>query len=172
MEDEMTEVQDRLRNKNKGILDRQCGSIDEEKTDELWSKSGPRYYASLVTTRYPRCKGMRLQLYLFHVEMPLEEAGKFLVLAPNRTLRDAVYPASHVGQTFSKAEIRQLHAYFKAHFAPDRFRAERADTPSNNCIGFGAYPIGGLTDFYEFAKAKDYSLTFKVWGFYDLRRAQ
>jgi len=140
--------------------------IDEAKTAELWERLEPRYYVDLITNRYPGYK--EVEFNLFHCEIPEEEARHFTVGSNHLD----PYVVSHIEQTFSKDEVRQLHRYFSEHYKPDRLKAQRAGPPSNNCIGFGAYPVGGLTDFYSFSEVDDYSLPFKVWGFFDLRKAK
>ncbi len=141
--------------------------LDEQKTAELWAKSEPRYYVDLVTIRYPGYK--EVTFGLFHREMSDEEICRLVVFADGRTIDDLTYPRSHVEQTFSKAEVRQLYEYFSQHYEGDRLKVKRAGPPDNNCMGFGAYPVGGGTDFYTFSDADDYSLPFKVWGYFDLR---
>lgn len=147
-------------------------ALDEAATAELWAKSEPRYYVDLVTIRYPGYKEVTFDL--FHTEMSDEELAPLVVLAPGRTIDDVAhwYTASAIEQTFSKAEVRQLYEYFSQHYEGDRLKVKRAGPPDNNCMGVGAYPVGGGTDFYGFSKAADYSLPFGVWGFFDLRHCE
>jgi len=137
--------------------------IDEAKTTELWKRLEPRYYVDLITNRYLGYK--EVEFNLFHCEIPEEEARRFTVGSNHLD----PYVVSHIEQTFSKEELRQLHKYFSEHYEPDRLRAGVAGPPGNHCIGYGAYPVGGGTDFYSFSEADDYSLPFKVWGYFDLR---
>jgi len=150
--------------------ERQNTCIDEQKTAELWAKSEPRYYVDLVTIRYPSYKEVTFDL--FHTEMSDEEICRLVVFADGRTIDDLTYPRSHVEQTFSKAEVRQLYEYFSQHYEGDRLKVKRAGPPDNNCMGYGSYPVGGGDDFYMFDKAENYSLPFKVWGYFKLRACE
>jgi len=143
-------------------------ALDERATAELWDRSEPRYYVTVIASEFDKCQNVHF--YLFHTEMSNEELAPLVVLAPGRTIDDVAnwYTASVIEQTFSKAEVRQLHAYF-SQFGGMRLKAKRVQPPDNHCIGYGAYPVGGGTDFYTFSEADDYSLPFKVWGFFDLR---
>jgi len=147
-------------------------ALDEGATAELWAKSEPRYYADLVTIRYPGYK--EVTFGLFHTGMSNEELAPLVVLAPGRTIDDVAhwYTASAIEQTFSKAEVRQLYEYFSQHYEGDRLKVKRAGPPDNHCIGYGAYPVGGGTDFYAFSEEEGYSLPFGVWGFLDLRHCE
>jgi hypothetical protein len=111
-------------------FDCQMSALDERATDELWAKSEPRYYVYLTITNIWGYK--KLTFNLFHTEMPDEEVSHLVVLAPSRTLEDTRYPRSHVEQTFSKSELRQLYG------------------------------------FQMFDHDPEYSLPFKVWGYYSL----
>ncbi len=149
---------------------RQDTCLDEQKIAELWAKSEPRYYVDLVTTRYPGYKEVSFDL--FHTEMTDEEICQLVVFAKDRTIDDLTYPRSHVEETFSKAEVRQLYDYFATHYEGDRLKVKRAGPPSNDCMGYGAYPVGGGTDFYEFDRVEGYSLPFKISGYLDLRHCE
>jgi len=140
--------------------------IDEAKTAKLWAQSEPRYYINLITNRFPGYK--EVVFHLFHRYMPEEEARHFTVGSNHLD----PYVASYIEEAFSKEELRQLHKYFSEYYEPDRLRARVADPPDNHVIGYGAYPVGGGTDFYGFSEADDYSLPFKVWGFFDLRHSE
>jgi hypothetical protein len=146
-------------------FDCQMSALDERATDELWAKSEPRYYVYLTITNIWGYK--KLTFNLFHTEMPDEEVSHLVVLAPSRTLEDTRYPRSHVEQTFSKSELRQLYGYWHQ-YDNTRLRARRAKPPGNNSMGSGAQPVGGRDDFQMFDHDPEYSLPFKVWGYYSL----
>ena len=144
-------------------------ALNEGKTDELWAKSEPRYYASLVTPGY---KGWQdVEFHLFHTEMSEAEMSELVVLAPNRTIEDVSkwYTGTAIEQTFSRAEVLQLYDYFKVNYEGDCLKLKRAHAPGNHCMGYGAYAVGGGDDFYMFDHVENYSLPFKVWGYFNLR---
>jgi hypothetical protein len=38
-----------------------------------------------------------------------------------------------------------------------------------NVLGFGAFPVGGATGFYVLDEDADHPLSFRVWGYFNLR---
>ncbi|NVM21738.1 MAG: hypothetical protein HWN68_08160 [Desulfobacterales bacterium] len=143
-------------------------ALDETKTAELWAKSEPRYWVTVIISEFEGYRNVDFDL--FHTEMSNEELSRLVVLGPGRSIDDVAnwYTASVIEQTFSKAEVKQLHAYF-SQWCSVRLKARRASPPTNDGIGYGAIPVGGGTDFYTFCEVPDYSLPFKVWGYFDLR---
>jgi len=147
---------------------RQETALDEVKAADLWDKSEPRYWVTLIADEFDGYS--EVPFTLFHTEMSNEELARLVVLAPGRSIDDVAhwYTASAIEQTFSKAEAKQLYAYFKQR-GNVRLRARRAYSPTNNSMGVGATPVGGGNDFYTFSEEPGYSLPFKVWGYFDLR---
>jgi len=143
-------------------------AMDEVKTADLWDKSKPRYWVTLITDEFDGYS--EVPFTLFHTEMSNEELAPLVVLAPGRSIDDVAhwYTASAIEQTFSKAEVKQLYAYFKQR-GNVRLKARRAGPPTNDSMGVGAIPVGGGNDFYTFSEEPRYSLPFKVWGYFDLR---
>ena len=143
-------------------------ALDEVKTADLWDKSEPRYGVTLIADEFDGYSGVPFTL--FHTEMSNEELAPLVVVAPGRSIDDVAhwYTASAIEETFSKAEVKQLYAYFKQR-GNVRLRARRAYSPTNADMGVGAIPVGGGNDFYTFSEEPGYSLPFKVWGYFDLR---
>lgn len=148
---------------------RQETALDEAQTAYLWDKSEPRYWVTVIISEFDGYQNV--DFHLFHTEMSNEELAPLVVLVPGRSIDDVAhwYTRSVIEQTFSKDEVRQLHAYF-SQFHDMRLKAKRAHPPDNHSIGYGAYPVGGHgNDFYTFCEVPGYSLPFKVWGYFDLR---
>ena len=143
-------------------------ALDEVKTADLWDKSEPRYWVTVIISEFDGYQNV--DFHLFHTEMSKEELAPLVVLAPGRIIDDVAhwYTASAIEQTFSKAEVKQLSAYFKQ-WDNVRLKVSRASPPTNDSMGYGAYPVGGGNDFYTFCEVPSYSLPFKVWGYFDLR---
>jgi hypothetical protein len=143
-------------------------ALDEAKTADLWDKSEPRYWVTLIADEFDGYS--EVPFTLFHTEMSNEELAPLVVLAPGRGIDNVAhwYTASAIEQTFSKAEVKQLYAYFKQR-GNVRLRARRAYSPTNSSMGVGATPVGGGNDFYTFSEEPGYSLPFKVWGYFDLK---
>lgn len=147
---------------------RQETALDETRTAVLWDKSEPRYWVTVINSEFDGYRNV--DFHLFHTEMSNEELAPLVVLAPGRSIDDVAhwYTASAIEQTFSKAEVKQLYAHFKQR-GNVRLKARRASPPTNDSMGYGAYPVGGGNDFYTFSEVPGYSLPFKVWGYFDLR---
>lgn len=73
------------------------------------------------------------------------------------------YAEDYVESLFTEAEAKQLKAYI------DRTIAEAQLPVPNNVIGVGAIPVGGGNDHYILHKEPQYSLSFEVMGYFDLR---
>ena len=146
---------------------RRATPLDENATSELWHKAEPRYWVEITTTDYPGYK--KLTFNLFHTEMAADEIKPLIVLAPGRTIDDFMhsYASSSLEQTFNKAEVSQLSKYFSSTKSHTKLKAQKANcAPDNNSIGYGAYPVGGVDDFYMFSKENGYNLPFSVYGYF------
>jgi len=82
-----------------------------------------------------------------------------------------LYAQSIAEELFTDKEVSQMKVYFKS-FKNTKLQQHRVELPLNadNRMGVGAIPVGGLQGFYMFSEQKNYSLKFKVWGYYDLRQ--
>lgn len=148
--------------------DRRKTALDEAKTAELWDSSEPRYLAWV--TEFDFEGYTEVSFALFRPEMSVKELRPLVILAPGRTMDDVIhwYTVSYIEQTFSKAEVKQLYAYFKVRGGA-RLKLRRAHAPTNGVMGVGSIPVGGGNDLYRFSKEPGYSLPFEVWGYFDLR---
>src|SRR5262245_52991529 len=81
------------------------------------------------------------------------------------------YPEGAVEEMFTWDEAQQLKGFLERHYGDvGETVIEEVSLPIENCcMGVGALPVGGGTDFYMLSKAPEYSLPFKVWGYFDLR---
>ncbi|MFP3976025.1 MAG: hypothetical protein ACOC6S_03745 [Chloroflexota bacterium] len=153
----------------RGDLDeRRETALDEAKTADLWAKSEPRYWVTVIAFDF---KGYpEVPIELFHRRMSREELAALVVLAPGRTIEDLSnwYPATAVEETFSRDEIKELNAYFKQR-GGTRLKIRRAVPPTNDSMGAGAIPAGGCDDVFIFSEEPGYSLPFEVWGYFDHR---
>jgi hypothetical protein len=80
------------------------------------------------------------------------------------------YAEGLVEELFTWDEARQLRGYLEQH---DRDEGEtvieEVSLPiENSWMGVGALPVGGGDDFYMLSEAPEYSLPFKVWGYFNL----
>jgi hypothetical protein len=94
------------------------------------------------------------------------------VIADYDATLDRRYSEDALEEMFTAREAEIFAAWLKANRpANDGNTAirERALPINNNEIGFGAISVGGLQDFMPISKSADYSLPFKVWGYYDKR---
>jgi hypothetical protein len=84
--------------------------------------------------------------------------------------RDAIYAEEFIEELFTWDEARQLKAYLDQHPGDqgDTVIKEMTLPVENNMMGFLAHPVGGGDDFYMLSEKPEYSLPFKVWGYYRL----
>lgn len=145
-------------------------ALDEYETARLWAISAPRYAVNLIVDEISGYHNVEVHLFHLSDSMPRGEMAKLVVLAPNRTVEDVAewYTATAIEQTFSKAEVQQLHAYLKQKGYFRGLKIHRAWCPDNNCLGYGAYPIGSGEGWHDFYQEEDYPLQFKVAGYFDL----
>ena len=84
--------------------------------------------------------------------------------------RDAFYVEAYIEELFTWDEARQLKAYL------DQYHGDQGDTVikemalpvENNVMGFGARAVGGGDSFYMLSEEPEYSLPFKVLGYFNL----
>lgn len=146
-------------------------ALDEYETTRLWAKSEPRYWVQIIVDKVDGLPDVEVCLFHEVDSMPKEEMEALVVIMPGKTLEDAYanYTPSVIEETFSKAELRQLHEYFKWIPCVRKIRARRATAPDNHSVGQGAVGVSRGEDWIEFTKHDCYSLPFQVVGFYSLR---
>ena len=82
------------------------------------------------------------------------------------------YPRGCIDGIFELDEAQALKDYIDQNYGEDQgiTTIEKAGLPiANDAMGVGAMPVGGGNDFYLLDKAPNYSLPFRVWGYFDLR---
>ena len=117
---------------------------------------GQRPYADLIKDYEP---GNR---YAFCVEAYTEELSWDEVRQ--------LYAEAYIEELFTWDEARQLKAYL------DQYHGDQGDTVikemalpvENNVMGFGARAVGGGDSFYMLSEEPEYSLPFKVLGYFNL----
>jgi hypothetical protein len=87
---------------------------------------------------------------------------------PNEAM--AAYSELAVDELFTFDEANALKQYLDRHHGDeDETSIEKAEIPlPNNVGGIGAIAVGGGDDFYELHKERQYSLPFKVEGYFNL----
>jgi hypothetical protein len=83
---------------------------------------------------------------------------------------DALYTEELIEELFTWDEARQLKDYLERHHGDEGETViEQVPLPvENRTMGYGCLSVGGDDDFYMLCKESEYSLPFKVWGYYDL----
>jgi hypothetical protein len=113
--------------------------------DFFWFRSerrAPRSYANLIENYDPS------YCYVYYAEGCIDEMFE---LDEAQALKD------YIDQNYGEAGITTI---------------EKAELPiANNSIGVGAIPVGGPQGYYSLDnKAPEYTLPFKVEGYFDLRQ--
>jgi hypothetical protein len=81
-----------------------------------------------------------------------------------------MYSEGYIEELFSEDEARQLKEYLDrehGHEGTNSITEERLPI-GRNVMGVGAVPVGGGDDFYMLDQEPNYSLPFKVWGYFNL----
>jgi hypothetical protein len=81
-----------------------------------------------------------------------------------------IYTELLIEELFTWDEARQLKDYLDRHHGGEGETASREEPlpVGNNRMGYGALAVGGGDDFYMLYKEPEYSLPFKVSGYYNL----
>lgn len=80
-----------------------------------------------------------------------------------------VYWLSQFDMMFTLPEVGQIIEWFTEHCTTAVVRVYPAFA-HNNAMSVSAMAVGGGDDFYMFSEYEDYTLPFKVWGYYNMRR--
>jgi hypothetical protein len=80
------------------------------------------------------------------------------------------YAEELIEELFTEDEARLLKAYLDEHHGHEgeTLIKERPLPVPNNCYGLGCRAVGGEDDFFELNREPEYSLPFKVWGYFNL----
>ena len=125
------------------------------------------YYVHTIVKEYAGCKDIKFSWFRNEKsDRPYAE----LVKDYNPDEAMAAYSELAVDELFTFDEANALKQYLDRHHgAEDETTIEKAEIPlANNVGGIGAIAVGGGDDFYELHKEPEYSLPFKVEGYFDL----
>jgi hypothetical protein len=80
------------------------------------------------------------------------------------------YAECFVEELFTRDEAQQLKGYLERHYRDEGETViEEVSLPIENCwMGFRARAVGGGDSFYMLSEGPEYSLPFKVWGYFNL----
>ena len=135
--------------------------------NERWPE---RFFVDIVAARFPYrgeyYPGVNLRLFRPIGDMPKSEARE--LLAACGFTRPDVYLTGYVGQTFDIGQVQELVSYF-VNWPIDRIAISPAAKPRDDIMGVEAISVGGGQDFYAFSDCDDWPLSFKVWGYFDIR---
>lgn len=80
------------------------------------------------------------------------------------------YPEDYIELLFTEEEAHQLKEYLDrvhGHEGVTTIEEEQLPVPQN-IMSVGAIAVGGGDDFYQLCDEPEYSLPFKVWGYFNL----
>jgi hypothetical protein len=131
------------------------------------TKADDLYYVHTIVKEYAGCKHIKFSW--FRTEKSDRPYGQ-LVKDYNPDEAMAAYSELAVDELFSFDEANALKRYLDWHHgAEDETTIVKAEIPlANNVGGMGALAVGGGDDFYELHKEPEYSLPFKVEGYFNL----
>jgi hypothetical protein len=129
-----------------------------------------------VSTRVPEYHGCKdVCFHWFRDWMEAERCAYYpeLIVGYDPKHKHAAYAENVVEEMFTEAEADQLKAYLDAvhgdvttiteHCRPICLNENHIE------IGLGAIPVGGPQDYYMLYREREYTLPFKVLGYFDLR---
>jgi hypothetical protein len=74
-----------------------------------------------------------------------------------------------VEELFTEAQARQLKCFLDKYAGTTTIREAALPLPPD-AIGYHSLPVGGHDDLFSLNHEPRYPLSFKVWGYYNLRR--
>lgn len=111
-------------------------------------------------------------IQLFQTGISEEEIKALLEpLGFNPDMEDYDYVVSQAEETFTEEQADELIAYLEKEEGITA-RKTQAYKPADGFMGIGANPVGGDTAWIQLSDFEDYSLSFDVWAYYDIRRAE
>jgi hypothetical protein len=127
------------------------------------------YRVTTLVKKYGGCKNVAFEWFRCERRAPRSYAD----LIENYDLADHQirYAEDCIDELFELDEAQALKDYIDQNYSEAGVTTiGKAELPiANNTMGAGAIPVGGPQDFYRLDKAPNYSLPFKVWGYFDLR---
>jgi hypothetical protein len=127
------------------------------------------YRVTTIVKEYDGCKNVAFAW--FKSDLPAEPRRPYheLIADYDPSVRTIGYAEDAIKELFTEDEAKQLVAYLDREHGDQETTIEEQKLPiPNNCCGYSANAVGGGDDFYTLDKRPDYSLPFKVWGYFDL----
>ena len=124
------------------------------------------YYVTTTAKKFSDCKNVTFNW--FRAEAPAERR-RYASLIEGYEPGNA-YAEGLIDELFTEDEALQLKEYLdRVHGKEGPTSIEEMSLPiPNNMMGHGARAVGGGDDFYQLFKEPEYSLPFKVMGYFDL----
>ena len=124
------------------------------------------YYVTTTAKKFSGCKNVTFNW--FRAEAPAERR-RYASLIEGYEPGNA-YAEGLIDELFTEDEALQLKEYLdQVHGKEGPTLIEEMSLPiPNNMMGHGARAVGGGDDFYQLFKEPEYSLPFKVTGYFDL----
>jgi hypothetical protein len=123
-----------------------------------------------VTTTVREFRGCKNVVFIWFRYMPPGRRPYAVLIKdyePERAL--AVYTESLIEELFTWDEARQLKDYLARHHGREgKTVIKEEPLPVDNMMDYGGLAVGGGDDFYMLYKEPEYSLPFKVSGYYNL----
>jgi hypothetical protein len=128
------------------------------------------FHVNSTAKEFSDCKDVHFHWFRSHAQLPTREPYAELIkdYDPNADLIG--YAEDYIESLFSAEEAEQLKEYLdRKHGHEGPTTITEAELPCQaNIISFGAMAVGGKDDFYRLCNEAEYSLPFKVWGYFNL----
>ena len=127
------------------------------------------YKVLTLVRKYHGCKNVRFTWFRCDHGSPKRPYAE-LIENYDPAADQVYYSEDAIEQLFTEEEARQLKGYLDrehGHEGVTTIEEEQLPIPEN-VMGVGAMAVGGGDDFYELTKEPEYSLPFKVWGYFNL----
>jgi hypothetical protein len=128
------------------------------------------YRVTTIVKKFRGCKDVGFDWFRCERRAPRPYAELIENYDPSgrRDVRDA---EGCIDEMFELDEAQALKDYIDRNYGEAGITTiKKAELPiANNVMGVGATPVGGGQDFHLLDKAPNYTLPFKVWGYFDLR---
>jgi hypothetical protein len=128
------------------------------------------YRVTTIVRKYSGCKNVVFDWFRCERRAPRSYANLIENYDPSAA-HVAYPPESCIDEMFELDEPQALKDYIDQNYGKDKgiTTIKKATLPiANNRMGVGAAAVGGGDDFYRLDKGPNYSLAFKVWGYFNL----
>jgi hypothetical protein len=128
------------------------------------------YRVTTIVKEFSGCKNVAFDWFRCERRAPRPYAN--LIENYDPSARYVYYPEGCIDEMFELDEAQALKDYIDQNYGENKgiTTIEKAELPiANNMMGIGAAAVGGGDDFYMLDKTPNYSLPFKVLGYFDLR---